>query len=56
MSIETKAASAPAYAMFFIRMRSRAPLKASTHIFPKGTPRNVTSSLIRALSIGQDES
>ena len=39
VSMPSSAASAPAYAMFFIRMRSRTPLKVALHISASGMPR-----------------
>ena len=43
MSMSRSAASVPAYAMFFISVRSRDSAKASLHSCAKGTPRKVTS-------------
>ena len=42
-SMFRSAASAPAYAMFFIRMRSRTPSNCALHISASGIPRYVTS-------------
>ena len=42
--------------MFFMRMRIRAPLKLSTVIFARGTPRKFTSSRFRLRGRGQLES
>ena len=43
VSMLSSAARAPAYAMFFIRMRSRTPSNCALHISASGMPRYVTS-------------
>jgi hypothetical protein len=50
------AASAPAYMMFFISVRARAPSKFSLHSCANGTPKVRMSSRANRLLRGQVES
>jgi hypothetical protein len=55
-SMSRSAARAPAYAMFFIRIRSRTPVNRALHMSASGIPRYVTSGLVSRPSSGHVES